>query len=141
MTWKFDRRGILGISKDDANEEELFEVAIEAGADNIEEEAGHFVVQVDVDALEAVRQALQLFIEEKRGVGGEKKWGEAEDSRPIFTTNEIAYLPQNPIPVADPDKARRVLGLLGDLEDHDDVQNVFCDADVPEEIMEQIADE
>ncbi|MEM7236098.1 MAG: YebC/PmpR family DNA-binding transcriptional regulator [Planctomycetota bacterium] len=140
VAWKFDRRGVFLVLKDDADEEELFEAAIEAGAENVEEEETGFTVLAELDNMEGVREALQKLIESKRGVGEEKKWGEAEDDRPIFGRSEIAYLPQNEIPVADLDKAKQILNLMGDLEDHEDVQNVFSDFDIPDDVLAQ-ADE
>jgi len=137
VLWKFQRKGVVGVSSQDASEEELFEAAIEAGADNIEAEDNRFDVYTKVEDFESVRSALQAFLEKKR----EKpymKWGEADDDRPLFSRNEMVYLPQNPIRL-EGDRARQVLSLLADLEDHEDVQNVFSDFDIPEEILEQIS--
>lgn len=141
VLWKFDRRGLLGVASEDLGEEEVFEVAIEAGAENVEEEDEVFLVYTQAEELDAVRGVLQEAISKARGGDGEKKWGEAEDERPIFTRNELVYLPQNPVPVADPAKAKQLLGMLGDIEDHDDVQTVFSDFDIPDEILEQVASE
>ena len=82
---------------------------------------------------------MQAFLEKKRGIGEEKKWGEAEDERPLFTRNELIYRAQNPIVITDVALARDVLSFLGDVEDHEDVQSVFSDIDVPDEIFEQVA--
>lgn len=140
VAWKFDRRGVLGISRDEVGEEELFEAAIEAGAENIDEEGNSYCVYASIEDLEAVRGVLQDLIERKRGKG-EKQWGKTEDERPFFTRNEVLYIPQASIPITDAGLARRVLDLLGDIEDHDDVQNVHSDFDIPENIMEQVASE
>ncbi len=133
--WKFDRRGVLGISKEDVEEEEIFEQAIEAGADNVEDGGETFDVYTLAEEFDKVRSALQSYLEEKRGIGGEKKWGEAEDDRPIFTRSDLVYIPQNPLVVSDKDKAQTVLGFLEDLEEHEDVQVVHSDLDVPEEVF------
>ncbi len=136
VLWKFDRRGILGISLEDATEEEVFEAAIEAGADNVETEEGGIVVYTKVDDFEALRSTLQTFLEKKRQ-RPEKKWGESEDERPLFTRNEVIYIPQSPIPL-DGERAKQILSILNELEDHEDVQNVFSDFDIPAEVLEQI---
>lgn len=141
VLWKFDRKGILGLSKSEHDEEELFEVAIEAGSDNIEEEGDDFCVYSSPDDFESVRSALQDLVETKRGTGGEKKWGEADDDRPVFTRNEMSYIPQNSLLIDDVEKARQVLNLMADIEDHDDVQAVYSDFDVPDAIAEQVAEE
>lgn len=138
VIWKFDHKGVLSVSREDVTEEELFEIALEAGADNIEEEDTGYSITSSPENLDHVRRTLEGHIEEKRGTG-EKKWGESEDDRPIFFRNELTYIPQNPIPIEDPEKARQVLDILGDLEDHDDVQNVYCDFDIPDGILETIS--
>lgn len=141
VLWKFDRRGLLGISKEDATEEEVFETAIEAGAENIEEEGDQFLVQVTIDELEAVRQSLTDLVRRKRGAGEERKWGEAEDDRPHFTRNDLVYLPQANVAISDPDRARQVLDLMNELEEHEDVQHVHSDFDIPEELLANAAAE
>jgi YebC/PmpR family DNA-binding regulatory protein len=135
VLWKFDRKGILGVSSADATEEEIFEVGIEAGADNIEAVEGGFNVSTRVEGFEGVREALEAHLQKKRAKPG-KKWGEAEDERPLFTRNEVVYWPQASIPL-EGDRARQVFQLVNDLEDHEDVQNVFTDSDIPEEILEE----
>jgi YebC/PmpR family DNA-binding regulatory protein len=137
VLWKFDRKGVIGISTADASEEELFDVAIEAGAENIEQEEGTHLVYAKIEQFDAVRAALQSFLEKKRRKP-DKKWGEAEDERPYFTRSEVVYLPQTTLPL-DADKARQVLALIGELEDHEDVQNVHGDFDIAEEIIEQLS--
>ena len=141
VMWKFDRKGLLSISKEDVEEEELFEAAIEAGAENIEEADSSFEVETPPEDFERVRTALQAFLEKKRGIGEEKKWGETEDDRPIFGRSELIYKPQTPVVIDDKETAKASLNFLEDLEDHDDVQTVFSDLDVPDEIIEVLASE
>lgn len=140
VAWKFDRRGILGLSKSEVEEDELLEVALEAGAENLEEEEDCFCVYTLPEQFDKVRSSLQEFVKQKRGTG-EKKWGEAEDDRPYFVRDELVYLSQNPVPIEDPAKARQVLDLLNEIEDHDDVQNVYSDFDIPEKVLQQLAEE
>ncbi|HVR72741.1 MAG TPA: YebC/PmpR family DNA-binding transcriptional regulator [Planctomycetota bacterium] len=139
VLWKFDRKGVLGVAESDATEEELFNVGVEAGAENVEVEDGVFHVYTRVDDFESVRAAFQSFLQKKRE-RPEKKWGEAEDERPVFTRSEVIYVPQNPIQL-EGERALQVLGIVSDLEDHEDVQNVFGDFDVPEALLEQLAAE
>jgi YebC/PmpR family DNA-binding regulatory protein len=136
VLWKFDRKGVLGIDAADASEEELFEAAIEAGAHSVEAIEGGFEVQTKVEDFEAVRTALQAFVQKKRA-RPEKKWGEAEDERPIFTRSELLYVPQNLVPL-EGDRARQALDLIAEIEDHEDVQNVHSDLDVPDDVLQQI---
>ncbi len=136
VLWMFNRRGVLGISSEDATEEELFEIGIEAGAENIEEEDGTYLVYAKVEDFDSVRSALRDHLLEKRNKP-DKKWGEAEDDRPIFTQNELVFLPQNPVSL-DAGKTRQLLDLIGELEDHEDVQTVFSNLEVPDEILEEL---
>lgn len=136
VLWKFDRKGVLAVSTEDATEEELFEVGIDAGADNLEVEDGVIHVYSSVEDFEAVRKALEAVLQKKREKP-EKKWGETADERPVFVRSEIVYLPQSPLTL-DGDKARQALALLNDIEDHEDVQNVFSDFDIPADTLEQI---
>ncbi len=140
VLWKFDRRGVFGVAADDASEEELFEVGIDAGAESIEPSEGEvpgFDVYCKAEDFEAVRAGLQEFLAQKRSVP-EKKWGAADDERPIFTRSEFLYVPQNPVPL-DASKARQVLDLISELEDHDDVQNVYSDIDLSEDVLNELA--
>lgn len=139
VVWKFDRKGVIGISSTDLTEEELFEASIEAGADNVEAEEGGFIVYTKVDDFDRVRSALQALVEKKRQKP-DKKWGAVEDERPLFTRNELVYLPQAPVPL-EGERAQQTLSLLSDLEDHEDVQNVFSDFDIPADVLEQISSE
>jgi YebC/PmpR family DNA-binding regulatory protein len=138
VAWKFERRGVLRVAKADANEEEVFEAALDAGADNIEEEGDGYDVYCPPETMESVRSALQALVERKRGRGG-KKWGEAEDERPVFARNELVYLPKARVVIEDFTTARQVLDILSDLDDHEDVQNVHHDMDVPEIVLEQLS--
>ena len=137
VLWKFDRKGVLGISGVDASEEEVFEAAIEAGADNVEAEEGSFLVYTKVEDFESVRSSLQGLIQRKREKP-DKKWGDVEDERPLFTRNEVVYLPQGTVQL-EGDRAKQVLSLLGDIEEHEDVQNVFSDFDISEEMLEELS--
>ncbi len=139
VVWKFDRKGVIALSSTDVSEDEVFEAGIEAGAESVETEDGGFAVYTKVDDFEGVRSALQALVERKRKKP-DKKWGDADDERPFFTRNELVYLPQTPIPL-EVDRAKQILTLLNDLEDHEDVQNVYSDFDIPSDVLEQISTE
>jgi YebC/PmpR family DNA-binding regulatory protein len=134
VLWKFDRKGILAVAAENLTEEEIFEVAIEAGADDIVREEGDFCIYTRAEDFDAVRLALQAFLDARRRKP-EKKWGEEEDERPVFRRSELVYLPQVSVPVSG-DKAQQILALIGDLEEHEDVQNVYSDFDIPEAEIE-----
>ena len=52
--------------------------------------------------------------------------------------SEISMVPQNTVPVADAETARKILGLMEELDDHDDVQNVYANFDIPDEIVSKL---
>ncbi len=104
-----------------------------AGAENIEATERSVIVTTDVDHFESVRSALRALIERKRQKP-EKKWGEAEDERPVFLRSQLTYTPLSVVRV-DGEKAKQLLALIEDLEEHEDVQEVYADFDIPEESL------
>jgi YebC/PmpR family DNA-binding regulatory protein len=137
VLWKFDRKGILEVPASAVKEEEIFEASIEAGADDVVLEEGSFSIHTRPEDFDAVRSRLHDFLVAKRKKP-EKKWGEEEDDSPVFTRSELAYLAQNPIAVSE-EKAEQVLSLFNDIEDHEEVQNVFSDFDISRETLEAIS--
>jgi len=116
VAWMFDRRGLVVIDKAAAmDEERLLEIVMDAGADDLRDSGDQWELVTEPDALAAVRKAL-----EEAGVP--------------FESAELAMLPQTAVPV-DRDKAERVIRLVEALEDLDDVQNVWSNFDIPEEIL------
>jgi YebC/PmpR family DNA-binding regulatory protein len=114
--WMFTRKGVIEVEKEAApDEERLLEQALEAGADDIRDAESSWEIVTDPTAFAAVRDAL-------RGGGIE------------VASAELTMLPQSSIPV-DGGEARRVLQLIEGLEDLEDVQNVYANFDIPEEVM------
>ena len=114
--WMFTRKGVIVVEKDAApDEEKLFELAIDAGAEDLNDAESSWEVVTDPTALGAVRDALRS--------GGTE----------IFSA-ELTMLPQSTIPV-DGGEARKVLQLIEGLEDLEDVQSVYANFDIPEEVM------
>jgi YebC/PmpR family DNA-binding regulatory protein len=114
--WMFSRKGVIVVEKDAApDEERLFELALEAGAEDLNDSESSWEVVTEPTALAAVRDALRS--------GGIE----------LFSA-ELTMLPQSTIPV-DGGEARKVLQLIEGLEDLEDVQNVYANFDIPEEVM------
>ncbi len=116
--WAFDRRGIILIPKDAANEDQLMEIAVGAGADDYTDIGDEWQVLCDVSKLETVTKAL----------------GDAK----ISAKSSPGYVPKNKKDVTGRE-AEQCLNLAEALDDHDDVQNVFSDFDVSDEEMTRIA--
>jgi YebC/PmpR family DNA-binding regulatory protein len=114
--WMFTRKGVIVVEKSAApDDERLLELALEAGAEDLNDSESSWEIVTDPSALAAVRDAL-------RAAGIE-----------VFSA-ELTMLPQSTIPV-DGGEARRVLQLIDALEDLEDVQNVYANFDIPEEVM------
>ena len=94
--------------------------ALEAGADDVVEEDNVFQVVTTPDDFEAVREALET--------DGIK-----------FIEASVAMIPQNVVDITEEKPAKQILRLLESLEEHDDVQNVFANFDIPDEIMEAVS--
>jgi YebC/PmpR family DNA-binding regulatory protein len=113
--WLFEKKGYIVIEKAAKTEEELFELAIEAGADDLRDDGDNFEIITAPDAFEGVLTAV-------KGAGIEPQVAEVE------------MMPQNYIKLEGSD-ARQMLKLMEALEDHDDVQKVSANFDISEADM------
>ncbi len=118
VSWNFKTLGVFRIKPDASDEEALMEVALEAGADDVAKDDDGFEVTCEVQAFEAVRKAL-----ESRNIPTER--------------SEITMRPQSTITV-DAETGVKVLKLIDAFEDHDDVQNVYTNFEMPDEVMAQL---
>ena len=118
--WMFDKRGVIVIDTADVDEEELMDLAIEAGAEDVLEDETTFQVLTAPEDFSEVVDSL-----EKNGI----KAVEAS----------ISMVPKNTVDVTEEKPARSLLKLLENLEDHDDVQKVHANFDIPDEIMEKLS--
>jgi YebC/PmpR family DNA-binding regulatory protein len=116
VAWIFDSKGVITIKADNVDPDELALTAIDAGADDVKIENDYVEVYTKPEDLEIVRTAL-----EQQGV-------------PI-DTSELSMVPKSLVQL-DEKAATQTLKLLDKLEDIDDVQNVFSNADIPDAIME-----
>jgi YebC/PmpR family DNA-binding regulatory protein len=114
--WMFTRKGVIVVDKSAApDDERLLEQALDAGAEDLNDSESSWEIVTDPSALAAVRDALRAA-----DIG--------------ISSAELTMLPQSTIPV-DGGEARRVLQLLDALEELEDVQNVYANFDIPEEVM------
>ncbi|SMG08928.1 YebC/PmpR family DNA-binding transcriptional regulator [Dethiosulfovibrio salsuginis] len=118
VSWMFERRGVINLSGDNLDEEELMEAALECGAEDVERDDG-FVVYTNPSDLNDVKEAL-----EARGYGIENA--------------ESQMVPKTTVVVSNPDKAKKILKLMDMIESHDDVQSVASNFDISQEIMDEI---
>jgi YebC/PmpR family DNA-binding regulatory protein len=116
VAWMFDRKGYIVVPKDERSEEELFEIAIEAGAEDMKEDDSNFEIFTDQESFEAVKEAVS-----SAGVSAE--------------VAEISMIPQNYVKLEGGD-AQQMLKLYDAIDDHDDVQNVYSNFDIDESEIE-----
>jgi YebC/PmpR family DNA-binding regulatory protein len=135
VSWKFDRKGIIEFPKTVIGEEELFEIAIEAGAENLATEDDRYVITSKASDFDAVRGTLQKALEARRPKPDPRK--KVEEEKPLFSRCELTRIPQNTIPI-DASKAPALLALLTELEDHEDVQNIASDFELPDEVLKAV---
>jgi len=119
VAFQFTRRGQIVVSADAVDEENLLDIALEAGAEELENDEESFSILTQPDALYAVGEAIQAA-----GV-------------PV-QSQRLAYFPQNTVTVPDSDTATQVLRLYELLDEYDDTQNVFANFDIPDEILESM---
>jgi YebC/PmpR family DNA-binding regulatory protein len=119
VAYLFNRRGQLVVPGDGADEDRVMEVALEAGAEDVEPGEGGFTVTTAPGDLRAVRAAF-----DQAGIA--------------YDSAEVTMVPSMSVPL-ERDAAVRVLRLLDALEDLDDVQDVFANFDIPDEIMAEVS--
>ncbi len=117
--WMFERRGIFQVEKGKADEDQLLEIALEAGALDMTSEEDYFEIITPFEKFDAVKKAL--------------------DEKNIPTSQaELTMIPQTTIKL-EGKQAEQMLKLMEDLEDHDDVQKVYANFDIAIEIMEKMS--
>ena len=114
VSWMFDRKGVITVDKAAYTEDQMMEVAMEAGADDVIDDEDVWTLQTAMADFAAVRDAL-----ESAGV--------------TMQSAELAMVPQNLVAV-DAEAAQKVIRLMEALDDNDDVQNVYANADFPEDM-------
>jgi len=119
VSYLFSKMGLITVSTETIGENELMEIALASGADDMEKIGDVFEITCAPDAYEELKKAI--------------------DAKEIPTElAEISMIPANTIPIAEIDVAKKVLSLMEDFEDHEDVQNVYANFDIPEEILNQL---
>jgi YebC/PmpR family DNA-binding regulatory protein len=116
VNWMFDKKGILIFPKEGFDEDQLMEAGLEAGAEDVITEDDAFEVHTAPEDFHAVQQAF-------------------DDAGLAYASAEVTLVPQNTVDL-DKDTAEKVLRLIDNLEDNDDVQNVSTNADFPDEVLE-----
>jgi YebC/PmpR family DNA-binding regulatory protein len=119
VAWMFSKRGLITVEQGKADEERLMEIALDAGAEDVKDAGDLFEVDTTPDQFEAVKAALQ-------------------DAGIAMASAEVTMVPQNTVSVTGKD-AEHTMKLLEELDDHDDVQSVASNVDIPQEEMERLS--
>jgi YebC/PmpR family DNA-binding regulatory protein len=119
VSWQFDRKGVIIVERAAVSEDDLMLAALDAGAEDITDQGDTWQVTAAPADLHRVRDAL--------GAAG------------IATTSaDLAMLPSQTVPLTDEPAARAVLRVIDALEDHDDVQNVDANFDIPDDVLQAV---
>jgi YebC/PmpR family DNA-binding regulatory protein len=118
VAWIFEKKGFILVEKEKISEETLMNIVVEAGAEDLKTEGNAYEVICDIKDFEAVKEALK-----NKNI----EWQVAE----------LTMLPKNVVKINGTD-ARNVLSLVEMLEDSDDVQNVYSNFDIPDEILKEV---
>jgi YebC/PmpR family DNA-binding regulatory protein len=120
VAWLFERRGVVLVAADGADEDELTLAAAEGGADDVALDGSSFQVVSAPEELASVREAIE-------GAGF------------AIESAELTMIPKTTVQVEDEGDAKKVLRLVDQLEDNDDVQEVYANFDIPERVLEAVA--
>lgn len=121
VSWMFTQKGYISVAKESIKEDELMNIVLDAGAEDMKHEGETYEIYTAIADLEKVKQALT-----DKGI----KWIDAE----------LTMIPSSTIKVTG-HEAKQVLSLVETLEDHDDVQQVYANFDIPDEIFDEVASE
>jgi len=117
--WLFERKGIILVDRDQVKDEEAFMLdIIDAGAEDIEEDGDTYVIKVETSEFMAVRKKL-------------------EENNIKIKSAEVSYIPKSTVEVSKKD-AEKVLKLINLIDDHDDVQNVYSNVEISEDILQEV---
>jgi YebC/PmpR family DNA-binding regulatory protein len=119
VAWNFDRKGLFIIPKGNLNEETVMEIALEAGADDVVELEDSFEITCMPTVYDSVAKALtQANIEPEE--------------------SQLSLIPKDSVEINDVETASKIVKLMEMLDDHDDIQKVSSNVNIPDEIMNQI---
>lgn len=119
VAWMFEKKGLIIFDQNQVAEDEVLEVALEAGADDVITTEDQYEVHTELSAFESVKQAF-------------------DDQELRYTMAEITMMPQNTVNIDDESVAAQVLKLMEAIEDADDVQKVYANFDIPDKILQRI---
>ena len=122
VAWMFDRRGVIEVKGKNLDEDELMTLGLDSGMSDMEANDEGFTLYCEPSDLDTLQKAL-------------------EDAKYVIENAEVSMIAKTPVEVSDPEAAKKVLRLVDALEEHDDVQNVYSNFDIPDEVASKIEEE
>ena len=120
VNWMFSKKGLITVNTTETDEDQLFEIALNAGADDMQNTGQVYEITCDPAAYEKLKGTLK------------------EKEIPTQVA-EISMVPQNTVPINDAAVAKKIISLMEGFEDHDDVQNTYANFDIPDEVLSEIS--
>lgn len=118
VAWMFDKKGLIAVNKEEVDEDTLMEVALDAGAEDIKDEGDVYEVITEPEEFDAVQNAL-------------------DKAEIAYEVAEITMIPQTMTPVTGKE-AEQMVRFMEALDDCDDVQKFYTNADIPDEVYENL---
>ncbi len=116
VSYLFSKKGLITVSADAVDENELMELVLAGGAEDMENTGEVYEITCEPSQFEQLKEMIS-----EKGIQTQ--------------VAEISMIPQNTVPIADADTAKKVLALMDDFDEHDDVQNVYANFDIPDDIV------
>jgi transcriptional/translational regulatory protein YebC/TACO1 len=116
VSWIFVKKGLMVFDQDKASEDKLMEIALDAGAEDVRQSGSQFEVVMEPSDFETVKKAF-------------------DDAKIPYALAEITMNPQNTVRL-EGKKAEQMLNLMEALEDSDDINHVYANFDIPDEVIE-----
>jgi len=120
VNWMFIKKGLITVNTAGADEEQLMEIVLNAGADDMEAVREVFEITCEPGAYEELKQTLQ-------------------ENEIVTEVAEISMVPQNTIDIDKEQTAKRIISLMEAFDDHDDVQNAYANFDISEDVMARLS--
>jgi len=120
VNWMFSKKGLIAVSATRIEEEQLLEIALNAGADDMQNTGELFEITCEPGAFEELKKAL-------------------EQKEITTEVAEISMVPQSTVAIGDEQTAKRIISLMEAFDDHDDVQNAYANFNIPDEIVSRVS--
>jgi len=120
VNWMFSQKGLITVNNTNVDEEQILEIALNAGADDVKTEGDISEITCAPAAFDELKKAL-------------------DDNEIPTEVAEISMVPQTTVEITDTHTAERIISLMEAFDDHDDVQNAYSNFDIPEEVMQKIS--